>query len=148
MKVLKHLLLLSLLVLGVFFPPAWVVLLILVYLRQDLDNKHNNQNQRSKSTTSTDIVIDNKIQPTLIAYQKKAYLASSQWKTIRTKVLTRDHYQCQLCNYTESLEVHHITYERFTNEDISDLVTLCRDCHQSIHDKLGYNYTSTFPIRN
>lgn len=85
--------------------------------------------------------------PRYITKTKRSYLASIKWNTIRLQVLKRDNYTCRKCNATDiPLEVHHITYERFENEQLSDLVSVCRECHQSIHNKYGYMYTSTFPI--
>ncbi len=78
---------------------------------------------------------------------KEAYLRSPQWQDIRRVILRRDQYTCCKCGIDGvPLEIHHITYKRLGHEHYSDLASLCRDCHQSIHDKYGYDYTSTFPI--
>lgn len=81
-----------------------------------------------------------------IANNKKSYLASPEWKKIVQQIHTRDRV-CQVCNCTDQLEVHHITYERFMHEELSDLVLLCRDCHQAVHNKYGYDYHDKFPIK-
>lgn len=60
------------------------------------------------------------------------YLKSPQWQENRKKVLSRDKWTCQRCGGNGS-DVHHITYERFGRERLSDLVTLCRDCHNIKH---------------
>lgn len=79
---------------------------------------------------------------------KQQYLKSPEWKALKSKVLNRDNFTCQSCN-TDGipLEVHHITYQNFGNENLSDLVSLCRNCHQSIHDKHGYDYNKLYPLR-
>lgn len=80
-------------------------------------------------------------------FNKAVYLQSQQWKDIRKVILKRDNYTCRKCHEDNiPLEIHHITYARLGHEDYSDLVALCRTCHQSIHDKHGYDYYSTFPI--
>ena len=80
--------------------------------------------------------------------QKQVYLKSPQWNTLRKAILKRDNYTCQRCGINNvPLEVHHITYERLTNEDQSDLVALCRECHQSIHNLYGYDYNTKYPIK-
>ena len=63
-----------------------------------------------------------------------AYISSDQWKGIREARLRRDRYTCQGCGARDGLHVHHRTYERFTRERISDLVTVCSTCHSLIHD--------------
>lgn len=88
------------------------------------------------------------ITPFIPIIDKRAYLASPQWNTRRKLVLTRDHYTCRQCGInTVPLEVHHLHYRNLGNEPLTDLVALCRDCHQSIHDIYGYDLYQTFPIQ-
>ena len=78
---------------------------------------------------------------------KKAYMASDQWNMKRKATLKRDNYSCQCCGISEvPLEVHHITYRNYLAEKPEDLVSLCRGCHQLVHDIHGYDYSNTFPI--
>jgi len=63
----------------------------------------------------------------------KAYLYSEQWQQIRKKVLKRDKNRCKVCKATKHLHVHHKTYKRLYKERLSDLVTLCKDCHRKEH---------------
>ena len=63
------------------------------------------------------------------------YLRSPEWKAKKLLVLERDNYKCQQCGYTNNLHVHHLTYENVTNEQLDDLVTLCKRCHRSEHKK-------------
>ena len=61
-------------------------------------------------------------------------MQSPEWDTIRRKRLAIDDYTCQGCGYqSKPLDVHHVTYERFGHEDIDDLLSLCRDCHNEVH---------------
>lgn len=60
------------------------------------------------------------------------YMKSSAWFAKRKLVIERDGHRCQTCHSTERLEVHHATYERLSHEDLSDLITLCHDCHMAI----------------
>jgi len=64
------------------------------------------------------------------------YLNSLDWKNKRQKAL--DHYgnSCVLCD-SNAVDVHHRTYDRIYNEDVSDLIVLCRDCHATHHKKLS-----------
>ena len=63
------------------------------------------------------------------------YLNSSAWAQKREQVLQRDGYRCD-CKSDQDLEVHHKTYENIGKEPISDLLTLCSDCHSKHHNKL------------
>lgn len=75
---------------------------------------------------------------------KKLYMKSSSWKQKRERILYRDCYMCVSCLSSDQLEIHHKTYKRLGNEKDSDLVTLCRKCHQRQHDHYGYNYQTVF----
>ena len=78
---------------------------------------------------------------------KQKYLKTEAWNIKRKQVLKRDVYQCRQCGTTGiQLEVHHLHYRRLYDEDLLDLVSVCRACHQSIHDEYGYDYNNTFPI--
>jgi 5-methylcytosine-specific restriction endonuclease McrA len=59
------------------------------------------------------------------------YLRSSAWRQRRAGVIAREKV-CQLCQGSERLEVHHITYNRVGAEEIDDLRLLCRRCHKDI----------------
>lgn len=41
------------------------------------------------------------------------------------------------CPHTFYLNVHHITYRRCGKEAMSDLMSLCKPCHQMVHDKIN-----------
>lgn len=62
------------------------------------------------------------------------YIQSPEWDVIRRERLAIDDYTCQGCGcQNKPLDVHHLTYERFGHEDIDDLLSLCRRCHQEVH---------------
>ena len=65
----------------------------------------------------------------------KEYLESDYWKGIREEVYKRDGYKCRLCNSEDNLHAHHRTYEFLGNENLDDLITLCRKCHNIFHKK-------------
>lgn len=60
----------------------------------------------------------------------------SGWKRIRRAILKRDEHTCQAEDCAEpdpnELHVHHIDKDR-TNNDPSNLLTLCRECHTNLH---------------
>jgi len=59
------------------------------------------------------------------------------WDIIRKKRLKIDGYTCQKCGRKgrqyNKIVVHHKTYERWGEEEMSDLVTLCESCHNRLH---------------
>lgn len=67
--------------------------------------------------------------------QHKKYLDTDTWAGKREYVLKRDNYTCVVCHvYGGSLYVHHKTYKRHENEKVDDLITVCNDCHNLLHD--------------
>ena len=64
---------------------------------------------------------------------RTVYLQSDHWKELRSQILNRDNHQCILCQKETDLQVHHRTYARLFQEKLSDLVTLCRACHEETH---------------
>lgn len=65
----------------------------------------------------------------------KNYLDSPFWRDFRIKVLKQDDFRCVRCGSEINLDVHHLTYKRVGKEKIHDCVTLCRTCHNTLHDK-------------
>lgn len=63
------------------------------------------------------------------------HLKSKKWKALRRRRLKQDGKQCTSCFSTENLTVHHLTYERFGHEDLNDIITLCIDCHNKVHNR-------------
>lgn len=80
----------------------------------------------------------NKIETPFSAMKYEDYLKSDYWKILREKRLKLDNYKCKRCGRTSNLEVHHNTYiyrGKGVAKEIKNLITLCRDCHQELHDK-------------
>lgn len=71
----------------------------------------------------------------------KSFYRSKQWKDVRQYVFNRDLGLCTKCGRPGE-EVHHtvwLTPDNINNPEITLndklLITLCRDCHQRIHNK-------------
>jgi 5-methylcytosine-specific restriction endonuclease McrA len=64
----------------------------------------------------------------------KEYQRIPEWGARRNRVLIRAGYRCELCGSRGLIDVHHKTYERYGDELLSDLIALCRPCHQKFHD--------------
>ncbi len=67
------------------------------------------------------------------------------WKGGISRTFYRDQYQplakqlysiCQICNTREKLCIHHID-EDFKNNDLENIMVVCRGCHNKIHKKAG-----------
>jgi hypothetical protein len=56
------------------------------------------------------------------------------WPQLRQTVLTRDGNRCGNCGSTSNLMVHHIVpLSRGGTNQVSNLRTLCEDCHKKLH---------------
>lgn len=67
---------------------------------------------------------------TLRALPYDQYLRTGHWQRKRAAKLRQSRYRCEQCQYQYGLEPHHLTYENRGCEPLSDLVVLCRQCHQ------------------
>ena len=63
------------------------------------------------------------------------YLKTEKWKNKRNAILLRDKYICQGCLRPNANEVHHLTYDNVTDELAFQLISLCSDCHNRVHEK-------------
>ena len=71
------------------------------------------------------------LSPRQIAHRE--YLKSATWKDLRQQVLDRDRSICRKCG-NPGYDAHHLTYKNWGNENLEDLITVCRPCHDSIHE--------------
>ena len=77
----------------------------------------------------------------------------SKWRRKREIILRRDGYLCRNCyrygKRIEGTEVHHIfPLEKCTGKytslalDSNNLITLCRDCHNKMHNKINHKLST------
>lgn len=64
------------------------------------------------------------------------YLESTTWREIRSHALWKADYQCELCGNRHELQVHHKHYPPRGEETASDLVVLCKWCHEAMNGRL------------
>lgn len=62
-----------------------------------------------------------------------SYIHSTAWREKADERLKLDRRVCQVCG-KEATDVHHLTYDRFGHEDMNDLVSLCRKCHEKAEE--------------
>ena len=67
-------------------------------------------------------------------YYRNEYLKSDDWRRKRYVVLKRDNWRCVYCG-ARATQVHHKRYAKknIGKEPIEWLVSVCNDCHNSIH---------------
>lgn len=70
-----------------------------------------------------------------IGYQD--YLMTDVWDSLRHRRMAIDHYRCVICGSGINLEVHHTHYPAvWGREDVwNHLITVCDNCHKTIHTK-------------
>jgi 5-methylcytosine-specific restriction endonuclease McrA len=64
----------------------------------------------------------------------RSYIVSKEWYARRAGRLIAADFSCQQCGSNVALQVHHLTYKRLGHEEPSDLIVLCRICHQEQHN--------------
>lgn len=75
-----------------------------------------------------------KPKPKLLEKRKQRASKASDWRKTRVFVLKRDRHQCRACSQKHGLDVHHVIMRSLGGKDDStNLIALCRDCHQSVH---------------
>ncbi|MEI6322000.1 MAG: hypothetical protein WCP60_02710 [bacterium] len=65
------------------------------------------------------------------------YLLSDKWKGICDKVMARAKMTCEGCGSKPAVQVHHLTYRRFGDEMLFDLVAVCEECRGKINSHTG-----------
>jgi 5-methylcytosine-specific restriction endonuclease McrA len=61
-------------------------------------------------------------------------LDADSYRKLRTAVLERDGWRCQICGSSDHLQIHHIRSRgRLGGDTDENLITLCADCHSDIH---------------
>lgn len=78
------------------------------------------------------------------AKDKLEYMQSEKWRALKLSRLRIAQHKCESCGSTHNLHLHHITYERLTQERIEDVVIVCEECHQRQHDHYGYSRTTNY----
>jgi hypothetical protein len=68
---------------------------------------------------------------------KANYYKTEHWKTRRAEALEDNEFEgCEICGSTKSLNVHHKNYFHLFNERDEDLMVVCRECHEELHNKV------------
>ncbi len=71
-----------------------------------------------------------------LASQKRPRIRATPrvYAGLRRLILERDGWRCQHCGCSKNLDVHHIRRRSALGDDAeTNLITLCRECHQILH---------------
>lgn len=63
----------------------------------------------------------------------EAYLNSPEWRRKRELVLRRAKGTCEGCGLRPAKQVHHLTYRHKMAEFLFELVAVCDECHERLH---------------
>lgn len=78
----------------------------------------------------------------------KDYMESDIWK-LKRNTMIKQNPNCKICKKTKNIVVHHLNYKMLGNESEKDLIVVCWDCHNKIHQNklIGiheyYNFENT-----
>ena len=60
--------------------------------------------------------------------------APKLYARLHREILERDGWRCQQCGCSKNLDVHHMRRRSALGDDAeTNLITLCRECHQILH---------------
>lgn len=76
----------------------------------------------------------------------REYLQSDHWKEIKWLYRNSDYPQYCLACSGKQYDLHHRTYKRLGAEWKSDLVPICRDCHNRIHEYFDKHPNATVGV--
>jgi len=74
---------------------------------------------------------------------REEYLNSEEWKNLRNTIMSSEP-DCQCCGKKAS-DVHHMVYRNIVDIKITDLIPVCRTCHDYIHEAIDNNWISQNP---
>lgn len=63
----------------------------------------------------------------------ETHLLSQKWKEMCERVMDRANRTCEGCRLKPAVMVHHLTFKRFGDEMLFDLVAICDDCRSKLH---------------
>jgi N6-L-threonylcarbamoyladenine synthase len=64
---------------------------------------------------------------------KESKLTKEGFKRTRDALFHHDNHECQICHSTKNLQTHHLESRKTGGNSMSNLITLCEDCHKKYH---------------
>lgn len=65
------------------------------------------------------------------------YMGSKRWRKRRRRYYATNPNRCFMCGSKEEVTLHHLNYERLGIEKDSDLMPLCWEHHEELHNVIG-----------
>lgn len=65
------------------------------------------------------------------------YIHSKEWRDRRKAYYKKHKKECASCFSTYHIGLHHVRYDHLGREWDEDLVALCWNCHEQLHDEYG-----------
>jgi hypothetical protein len=73
---------------------------------------------------------------------REEYLNSEEWKTLRDSIMAvKPTCQCKGCD-KPAADLHHMVYRNIVDVKITDLIPVCRSCHDLIHQSIKDKWIS------
>lgn len=75
----------------------------------------------------------------------KRYLKSDHWRDLRLRKFAQEPW-CEVCGISQNRQAHHLRYKNLLDCDLSDLMTLCDQCHKDLHlaqENLGWKLNNS-----
>lgn len=73
---------------------------------------------------------------------KAAYYCLPHWQFVIGDRRSMDAFRCVCCHASDRLQCHHLTYKRLFAERLTDLLTLCSECHAAVHKSCRLKFPS------
>ena len=71
---------------------------------------------------------------------REEYLQSEEWKKLRNLIMdSKPSCQCKGCK-NDACDPHHMVYRDIVDVKVSDILPVCRGCHNLIHEAIKNNY--------
>jgi len=67
----------------------------------------------------------------MVLYEK--YMKSAAWEAKKSAYYSKRKKKCASCCTTESIHLHHLSYDNLGDEPFKDLMPLCDMCHGALH---------------
>ena len=64
------------------------------------------------------------------------YIHSKKWRE-KAKIVKKRDEKCYGCGTNKKLDAHHLHYRNFGQENLNELIALCRSCHEELHYREG-----------
>lgn len=75
---------------------------------------------------------------------REEYLKSPEWKELRDTIMAAQP-DCQCCSDVKASDPHHMVYRNIVDVKASDILPVCRKCHDLIHQAISDRFISQDP---